>query len=332
MNNGHQAPPYVNNGVMFVSTSHQPADRDRREERRRAVALPEPERPDARVSKPVNRGPGALRRQGILRARRSGTRRRSTRRAGKESLDERPVEDNKKGYYMTAAPLIADGKVIVGISGGDGPTRGFVAAYDAATGKECGDCFTIPAPGEPGSETWPQGDQWKTGGGAIWVTGNYDPETNLRVLGRRQRQSVGRVDSARATTSTPRRRSRSTSPTGKIKGHFQYTPNEAWDWDEVVAADPDRLPAQRPDDQGPRSTSRAAATSSSSSARSDKIKFVEGKPYVKQDIFKSLDPKTGRPDVDPDHKRRRRQARQTSARRGTAGRTGNRARSTRRRG
>src|SRR5262249_56923900 len=84
------------------------------------------------------------------------------------------VEDNKKGYYMTAAPLVANGKVVDGISGGDRPIRGFVAAYDPQTSAQAWRCFTIPAPGEPGHETWPaDGEQWQTGVGATWAPAKY---------------------------------------------------------------------------------------------------------------------------------------------------------------
>src|SRR5205823_11959132 len=93
------------------------------------------------------------------------------------------VAENKNGYYMSLAPLVADGKVMVGASGGELGVRGFVAAYDAETGMELWKTFTVPEPGEPGSETWPKGDQWKTGGGSVWVTGAYDPATNLAFWG-----------------------------------------------------------------------------------------------------------------------------------------------------
>ena len=65
------------------------------------------------------------------------------------------VEDNRKGYYMSLAPLVADGKVMVGASGGELGVRGFVAAFDVETGKPLWKTYTVPAPGEPGSETWP---------------------------------------------------------------------------------------------------------------------------------------------------------------------------------
>src|SRR5437870_4399112 len=93
------------------------------------------------------------------------------------------LADNKSGYYISLAPLVAGGKVMVGTSGGEFGIRGFVAALDPDTGKEAWRTYTIPAPGEPGSETWPRDDQWKNGGGSVWVTGNYDPESNLAFWG-----------------------------------------------------------------------------------------------------------------------------------------------------
>ena len=157
MNNGHQAPPFVNNGVMFVATSYNQLiainAKTGEELWRYRSASPA----DARVPKPVNRGV-ALYADKVFVALGEAVLVAIDAKTGKEAW-RTPVEDNKKGYYMTAAPLIADGKVVVGISGGDGPIRGFVAAYDPETGKEVWRCFTIPAPGELGSETWPPGDQ-----------------------------------------------------------------------------------------------------------------------------------------------------------------------------
>jgi alcohol dehydrogenase (cytochrome c) len=298
MNNGHQAPPYVNNGVMFVSTSYNQLiaiDAKTGEELWRYRS---PSPPDARVSKPVNRGP-ALYGDKVFLALGEAVLVALDASSGKE-LWRTPVEDNKRGYYMTAAPLVADGKVVVGISGGDGPTRGFVAAYDPDTGKEVWRCFTIPAPGEPGSETWPAGDQWKTGGGGTWVTGNYDPDTNLLFWG---------VGNANPWVASEREGDNlytaSTiaidAATGTIKGHFQYTPNESWDFDEV--APPILIDFQR---NGRTIKGLVDFTRSGYlyflERTSGTIKFVEGKPYVKQNIFKGLDPKTGRPEIDPDHK------------------------------
>ena len=116
----------------------------------------------------------------------------------------------KLGYSITMAPLIVKDKVIVGVGGGEYGIRGFIAAYDAKTGKEVWRFYTIPGPGEPGHETW-SGDAWKTGGGSVWVTGSYDPATQPDLLGHRQSRS--RLESRRsgpATTSTPTPSSRST--------------------------------------------------------------------------------------------------------------------------
>ena len=92
------------------------------------------------------------------------------------------VQDYKKGQYLTLMPLVVDGKVIVGGSGGELGVRGYVVAYDAKDGKELWRTFTIPGEGEPGHDTW-QGDDWKTGGGSAWMTGNYDKDTKTIYWG-----------------------------------------------------------------------------------------------------------------------------------------------------
>src|SRR5262245_26655662 len=79
------------------------------------------------------------------------------------------VAEKAHGYSLSLAPLVVKDKVIVGVGGGEYGIRGFIAAYDVASGKEIWRFYTIPAPGEPGSETW-EGESWKTGGGSIWVT------------------------------------------------------------------------------------------------------------------------------------------------------------------
>jgi alcohol dehydrogenase (cytochrome c) len=92
------------------------------------------------------------------------------------------VGDPKLGYSITLAPLVVKDKVLVGVGGGEYGIRGFIAAFDAHTGKELWRFYTIPGPGEPGHETW-RGDTWKTGGGSIWVTPSYDPALNLTYWG-----------------------------------------------------------------------------------------------------------------------------------------------------
>jgi alcohol dehydrogenase (cytochrome c) len=214
---------------------------------------------------------------------------------GKESWTSK-VEDYKKGYYMSLAPLVVDGRVMVGVSGGELGVRGFVAAYDSETGKELWRTFTVPAPGEPGSETWPQGDQWKTGGGSVWVTGTYDPETNLAFWGTGnggpwmgdQRPGDNLYTSSVIALDTN---------TGAIKGHFQYHQNDSWDWDEVS---PPILVDYRHDGRtvkGLVDVARDGYLWQLERTR-DNINFITGQPFVRQNVFKKLDPKTGRPEVD----------------------------------
>ena len=198
---------------------------------------------------------------------------------------------------MTLAPLVADGKVLVGASGGELGIRGFVAAFDLETGKPLWKTYTVPAPGEPGSETWPKGDQWRTGGASVWVTGNYDPQTNLAFFGTGNGgpwMGDRRPGDNLYTSSTVA----FDVATGRIKGHFQYHPNDSWDWDEVS-------PPILVDYQRNGRTVKGLIDVARNGylwflERTDgTINFVEGKPYVRQNVFRSLDPKTGRPDVDP---------------------------------
>src|SRR5665213_2075025 len=93
------------------------------------------------------------------------------------------VEEPKNGFSITAAPVIANGKVIIGVAGGDYATRGFIDAYDAETGARAWRFYTVPMPGEAGSETWQNQDVAAWGGGAAWVTGSYDPALNLVYFG-----------------------------------------------------------------------------------------------------------------------------------------------------
>src|SRR5262249_58882065 len=88
------------------------------------------------------------------------------------------VADVKLAYSITHAPLVVKDKVIVGVGGGEYGIRGFIAAFDAKTGKELWRFNTIAGPGEPGHDTWTE-EGWKSGGGSVWVTGSYDPDLNL---------------------------------------------------------------------------------------------------------------------------------------------------------
>jgi alcohol dehydrogenase (cytochrome c) len=294
----HQAAPIINNGVMFVTT---PNNQVIAIEARTGQLLwrHQRQRPEsAFVPHETNRGV-ALYGDKVLFAAGEGVLVALDARSGKQ-VWETTVADNKAGYYITLAPLVAGGKVMVGASGGEFGIRGFVAAYDPDTGKEAWRTYTVPAPGEPGSETWPKGEQWKTGGGSVWVTGNYDPESNLAFWGTGnggpwmgdQRPGDNLYIASTIALDVA---------TGAIKGHFQYDPNDSWDWDEVS---PPILVDYRRSGRTVKGLIDVARNGYLwFLERTDgPIKFVEGKPYVNQNVFRSLDPVTGRPDVDPARK------------------------------
>jgi alcohol dehydrogenase (cytochrome c) len=142
------------------------------------------------------------------------------------------IAEFKSGYSITHAPLIVKDKVIVGVGGGDLGIRGFITALDAKTGKEVWRFNTIPGPGEPGHETW-SGETWKNGGGSVWVTGAYDPDTNLTYWGIGNpwpdyNQPLRPGDSLFADSVVGL-----DADTGQLKWHFQFTPGDAYDWDSV---------------------------------------------------------------------------------------------------
>src|SRR5215468_1956306 len=140
------------------------------------------------------------------------------------------VDDNKHGYYMTLAPMAIDGKIIIGISGAETGIRGFVDAYDAKTGKRVWRTYTVPAPGEPGAETW-GGDSWKNGGGSTWVTGAFDPALNLIYWGTGNPGPDWNGDVRPGDNLYTCSLLALDATTGKIKWHFQFTPHDVHDWD-----------------------------------------------------------------------------------------------------
>ena len=148
---------------------------------------------------------------------------------------ETVIGDYKKGYSNTVAPLIVKNMVLVGIAGAEFGTRDFVDAYDIETGKRVWRFWTVPAPDEPGGDTW-KGDSWKQGGGSTWVTGTYDPELNLTYWG------TGNPGPDMDGDVRPGDNLYTCSvvaldvDTGKLKWHFQFTPHDVHDWDAI--ADP----------------------------------------------------------------------------------------------
>ena len=150
--------------------------------------------------------------------------------------------DYKEGYIGVIAPLVANGVVITGMAGGDRTTRGFLDGWDPDTGQHLWRRYTIPAPGEPGSETWPKDipDAWKYGGGATWQNGSYDPELDLVYWGTGNAEPYnpayrGGLDSLYTASVLALR-----PKNGELVWHYQYMPNESFDLDgsaEPVIAD-----------------------------------------------------------------------------------------------
>jgi len=142
------------------------------------------------------------------------------------------VGDVNKAYSITMAPLVVKDKVLVGVGGGEFGIRGFIAAYDAKSGREAWRFYTIPGPGEPGHDTW-KDDDWEHGGAPAWITGSYDPGLNLTYWG------IGNPGPDWNPDQRPGDNLYSDcvialdADTGKLKWHFQFTPNDGYDYDSV---------------------------------------------------------------------------------------------------
>jgi alcohol dehydrogenase (cytochrome c) len=205
-----------------------------------------------------------------------------------------PVVDPKLGYTLTMAPLVVKDKVIIGPAGGEYGIRGFLAAFDAHTGKELWRFHTIPGPGEAGHETW-SGDAWQHGGGSIWLTGSYDPELNLIV------QGVGNPSPDWNATVRPGDNLYTTSvialdaDTGTLKWHFQFVPHDAWDWDAMQT--PVMVDGEW---QGKQRKLLYWAHRNGVFYVLDRTngKFLSGKPFVKVNWLAGFDD-NGRPQVQP---------------------------------
>ena len=290
---GHQAPPIVNNGYMYVTTPGA-----------QVIALDaatgaelwryKKELPAELIQlHPTNRGVALYGDKVYV----------ATVDCHLVALDaktgkvvwSKPVSDWKALHYMTLAPLAAKGKIMVGSSGGETGVRGFVAAFDAETGAEAWRTYTVPAPNEPGGDTWP-GETYKNGGGSIWITGSYDPASNLAYWGTGNPSpwpTEGRKGDNLYTTSTIVL----DVDTGAIKGHHQYTPNDAWDWDEVSA------PVLIDTEVKGRKMKAAVHAGRNGylwllERNGQKLDFVDAISYVNNNIFAAVDKVTGRPTYD----------------------------------
>ncbi len=203
--------------------------------------------------------------------------------------------ENETGHAITAAPLAIEGKVIVGVSGGEAGIRGYLDAYDAVTGDRLWRFYTVPSPGEPGHDTW-GGDSWKTGGGATWLTGSYDPALNLLYWGTGNPAPDWNGDVRPGDNLYTCSVVALDADSGELEWYFQFTPHDVHDWDA------NQIPIlfDATVDGRPRKLIGMANRNAFYYLLDRETgEFLRGAPYAKQTWAKGLD-ETGRPIVIPD--------------------------------
>ena len=212
---------------------------------------------------------------------------------------ETNLSDGQPRVTFSAAPLAVKDKIIIGASGGDAGTRDFIAAVDAASGKPVWCKYVIPAPGEPGSETWKDNNNaWQTGGGAMWVTGSYDPATDQVLWG--TGNPVPWSDPFYRPGDNLYTNSLISwdADTGKMNWYHQYTPGDMWDYDEEGSS---ILIDVTVDGQPRKVATHAARNGFIYTFERANGQTLMAKPYVSAvNWTKGIDQKTGKPiDYDP---------------------------------
>lgn len=206
-------------------------------------------------------------------------------------LWRKQVADWKDGYTMTGAPLIANGVLITGMSGAEYGTRGFLDGWNPDTGEHLWRRYTIPGPGEKGHETWPSGDSYLHGGGSTWITGSYDPDLDLVYWGTGNAgpwNPVNRAGDNLYTASLLAFRPK----TGEIVWHFQFTPNDMYDYDatwEPILAE------IKVDGQVRKVVMQLNRNGFLYVLDRTNGKMISAKPYEKVNWAKEIDQETGRP-------------------------------------
>jgi alcohol dehydrogenase (cytochrome c) len=205
-------------------------------------------------------------------------------------LWETGLGDRKTGHSVTMAPLVVKDKVIVGIAGGEYGIRGFLDAYDPRTGKRLWRFWTVPGPGEKGNDSW-SGDSWKRGGAPTWITGSYDPSTNLVYWGTGNPSPDWNGDVRKGDNLYSSSVVAIDADTGLLKWHFQFTPHDLHDWDST------QVPVLV--DAVFRGRERKLMFWANRNAffyvlDRETGEFLSGKPFVKQTWAEGLDDK-GRP-------------------------------------
>lgn len=205
---------------------------------------------------------------------------------------EAKVGDNATGHSITMAPLAVKDKIVVGISGGEAGIRGFIDAYDAKTGKLAWRTYTVPTAGEKGVETW-AGDSYKTGAGATWLTGSYDPALNLLYWGTGNPGPDWNGDVRKGDNLYTSSVLALNADSGRMQWFFQYTPHDVHDWD----ANQIQVLADLTIDGKARKT-LVTANRNAFYYVLDRVtgEFLHAAPYAKQTWAAGIDPK-GRPRV-----------------------------------
>jgi alcohol dehydrogenase (cytochrome c) len=211
-----------------------------------------------------------------------------------EKVWERKVADPALGETLTMAPLVVRDLAIVGPAGGEFGIRGFIDATDLNTGKQVWRTYTIPGPGEPGHETWKDGqNRWQHGGGSTWETATYDPDSDTIY------QGVGNAGPDYDSEYRPGDNKWAASviavnpADGKIKWGFQYTPNDPYDYDEISEHP---IINAKVNGEDRKLVVHAARNGFYYALDRANGSFVAGKQYVDElNWTPGLDPKTGRP-------------------------------------
>jgi alcohol dehydrogenase (cytochrome c) len=211
-----------------------------------------------------------------------------------EVVWERKIAEPAIGETLTIAPLIIRDLAIVGTAGGERGIRGFIEATDLNTGKAAWRTYTIPGAGEPGSETWKDGkERWRHGGGSVWETATYDPESDTFY------QGIGNPGPDWDAEYRPGDNKWAGSvlainPTdGKIKWGYQYTPNDPYDFDEISEHP---IINAKVNGEDRKLVVHAARNGFFYTLDRTNGSFIAGKQYVDElNWTPGLDPKTGKP-------------------------------------
>ncbi|MCR9087609.1 MAG: PQQ-dependent dehydrogenase, methanol/ethanol family [Rhodobacteraceae bacterium] len=302
LDSGHQAPAIVNDGVMFVATPYNHVLALDAATGQLFWRYEHDNPPDLAVMHNTSRGV-ALWGDRVFAAGLDGTLNALDARTG-ERLCQAEIGDWSIGAYITSAPMPVEGNILVGPSGGEFGVRGFMQATDAETCEQAWRTYSIPGPGEPGHETWlaegPRPDAWKYGGGSMWMPGNYDAENEVVYWGvgngspwLGDQRPGDNLYVASVVAMDPE--------DGEIVGHHQYHWNDSWDWAGMNAPMLIDLEDDGETKPGLLTPQRNGYMFWLERHEDGEIGFMDGKPYVYNNAFASMDPETGRFTYDPEH-------------------------------